>query len=200
MKQLLKNAFILSGIILLSGCSIKPYHETVANDAVQFSDQQLDQDEGYSQSLQRMYLLSQANPVKDNNLDSFYLGVNYNTANNASLATASAFAVMGKINVFQLATHSLLNLTYRSSLHPFYEDNILVVIEPVIGGNVKDALYQAKKRSLKIVSDAYKKDGYNTKVFSSGEVGFVRNYDTNFVVPFDDNNDVPYCIVPGGYK
>ncbi|WP_157372613.1 hypothetical protein [Photobacterium marinum] len=77
----------------------------MASSAVEFKEYQLKQDKGYSDSLERMYLIRKAKPVKENNLDTFYIGKNYHAVDDQSLAVAAA----GSINVFQLATHSILN-------------------------------------------------------------------------------------------
>lgn len=188
----------IATILTLSGCAApKPINEQVADNAVQFKDVMLSGK--YSDAMQRMYVYSRVKPHKEDNLDTFFIGKNYHAVSDASLATSAVAAVAGSINIFQLGTGALLNAANRTSLNSAYTKNRLFVIEPVLNGDVKTARTTAIQRSLNIISKAYKQENINTKAYGDSQITYARVDDT-IIVPYNNDNSVPFCSIPDGYK
>ncbi|OZS44351.1 hypothetical protein [Photobacterium sanguinicancri] len=202
MKNNLRHSIALSSLLLLSGCTLAPVDERVKSDAVEFADNHLTPKDGYSVPLQQMNVVTQARPIHENNLDNFYIGRKYHNVSNAALGFDIAGVVLGSLNPLEFGAFAALNMMNRTSIHGLYRNNIMVVVEPVVDGDVKAALKRAKDRSIEIIRNAYSSIDVDSKVYLASDLGHINPYDQSLIALFDkkEKNKAVYCSNPDAYR
>lgn len=200
MNKLLIIGLTMSALITLSGCSLKPPIEYTLNDSKVFSDASLHVVDNYSEALKRMYLVTQVEPIKDNNLDTFYYGINNHKVSDTATVTSIVSTAAGSINIFQLVTGEFLRNSFRKDLNGWYKTNSLFVVEPVIDGDLVAATNRARARSVDIFTSAYKQVGFTTKILNGRNVRHIALSQPDLLIPITDDGTVPNCNYPSSYQ